>query len=193
MQGNPELKNLEGAIEAILFTMGEAVASERLAEALSQDVDTIRRVVRNMMDYYDDDSRGIKIIEVNDSFQMCTKASQYDAIIKVAHVPKKYVLTEVLLETLSIIAYKQPITRMGVETIRGVNCEHAMSKLMEYELIQEVGRLDAPGRPILFATTDEFLRHFGLTTLDDLPEIKQEMIDDFKEEVEKEVQLSLNL
>ena len=96
-------------------------------------------------------------------------------------------LTYVLLETLSIIAYKQPITRLEIEKIRGVSCSHAVNKLVEYGLICEAGRLDAPGRPITFATTEEFLRYFGIESLDDLPILNQETIEDFKEEAEREV------
>ena len=151
---NKELQELEAQIEAILFTMGEAVEAERIAQALEHDVDTVRRVVRNMMDRYDSADRGIQIIELNDSFQMSTKQNMYEALIKIAHVPKKHVLTDVLLETLSIVAYKQPITRTEIEAIRGVSCDHAINKLVEYRLITEVGRMDSPGRPIIFGTTD---------------------------------------
>ena len=133
------------------------------------------------------------VSDVDGSFQMCTKSSMYESIIKIAHVPKKHVLTEVLLETLSIVAYKQPITRQEIEAIRGVSCDHAVNKLVEYNLIQEVGRLDAPGRPILFGTTEEFLRSFGLVSLDDLPVINPEKVEDFKLEVEEEMQLSLEI
>ena len=112
-----ELQALEAQLEAILFTLGEAVEVDRLATALEHDVDTVRRVLRNMMDRYDSEDRGIQIIELDGSFQMCTKSSMYESIIKIAHVPKKHVLTEVLLETLSIIAYKQPITRQDMVTI----------------------------------------------------------------------------
>ena len=153
-----ELQELEAQLEAILFTLGEAVEADRLAAALEHDVDTVRRVLRNMMDRYEAEDRGIQIIELDGSFQMCTKASMYESIIKIAHVPKKHVLTEVLLETLSIVAYKQPITRQEIEAIRGVSCDHAVNKLVEYNLIQEVGRMEAPGRPILFGTTEEALR-----------------------------------
>jgi len=188
-----ELQELEAQLEAILFTLGEAVEVDRLATALEHDVDTVRRVLRNMMDRYESDDRGIQIIELDGSFQMCTKSSMYESIIKIAHVPKKHVLTEVLLETLSIIAYKQPITRQEIEAIRGVSCDHAVNKLVEYNLIQEVGRMDAPGRPILFGTTEEFLRSFGLVSLDDLPVINQEKVEDFKLEAEEEMQLSLEI
>ena len=190
---NKELQELEAQIEAILFPMGEAVEAERIATALEHDVDTVRRVVRNMMDRYDADDRGIQIIELNDSFQMSTKQNMYEALIKIAHVPKKHVLTDVLLETLSIVAYKQPITKSEIEAIRGVSCDHAINKLVEYKLIAEVGRMDAPGRPILFGTTEDFLRSFGLTSLEDLPIVKPEKVEDFKLEAEEEIQLKLDI
>lgn len=188
-----EIKQLEAIIEAILFTMGEAVEIERLAAAVEHDEDTVRRIIRNMMDRYDNEGSGIQIIELDNAFQMCTKPSMYESIIKITHVPKKHILTDVLLETLSIIAYKQPITRLSIENIRGVKCDHAVNKLVEYNLVCEVGRLDAPGRPILFGTTEEFLRSFGIASLEDLPVINAEKVEDFKQEAEQEIQLSLNL
>lgn len=193
METPMEIQELEAQIEAILFTMGEAVEAERIALALDHDVDTVRRVARNMMDRYRSSDRGIQIIELNDSYQMSTKQTMYESIIKIAHVPKKHVLTEVLLETLSIVAYKQPITRQEIEAIRGVSCDHAVNKLVEYSLIAEVGRLDAPGRPILFGTTEDFLRSFGLASLDELPIVKPEKVEDFKLEAEEEIQLKLDI
>ncbi len=187
------IENLEAVIEAILFTMGEAVEVERLAAAVGHDEDTVRKIIRSMMDQYQEENRGIQIIELDGSFQMCTKASMYESIIKITHVPKKHILTDVLLETLSIIAYKQPITRISIEAIRGVQCDHAVNKLVEYNLITELGRLDAPGRPILFGTTEEFLRNFGIKSLDELPIIKPEKLEDFKLEVEEELQLELDI
>ena len=181
------IKELEAVIEAILFTMGEAVEVERIAAAVEHDEDTIRRLIRNMMTRYEEEDRGIRIIELDGSFQLCTKPEMYEYLIKVAHVPKKHVLTDVMLETLSIIAYKQTITRIEIEKIRGVKCDHAVNKLIEYNLICEAGRLDAPGRPILFATTEEFLRYFGIESLEELPILNQETIDNFKEEAEREV------
>ena len=189
-----EIQMLEAQLEAILFTMGEAVEVERLATALEHDVDTVRRVLRNMMDRYESEDRGIQIIELDGSFQMCTKSSMYESIIKIAHVPKKHVLTDVMLETLSIIAYKQPVTRAQVEAIRGVNCDHSINKLLEYNLICELGRkMDVPGRPILFGTTEEFLRNFGIKSLDELPAINPEKLEDFKLEAEEELQLKLDI
>ena len=146
-----------------------------------------------MMDNYAAEDRGIQIIELDGAFQMCTKADMYEAIVRIAHVPKKHVLTDVLLETLSIIAYKQPITKVEIEHIRGVKSDHSVNKLVEYNLVCEAGRLDAPGRPILFATTEEFLRNFGIESLDDLPVVNPEKIEDFKMEAEEEVQLELDI
>lgn len=182
-----DLNNTEAAIEAILFTMGESVEVSKIAVAIEQDEETTKKIIHNMMDKYEKGDRGIKIIELGDSFQMCTKAEYYETLIKVASQPKKYVLTDALLETLSIIAYKQPVTKLEIEKIRGVNSDHAVSRLVEYGLAQEVGRLDAPGRPMLLGTTEEFLRTFGVQSLEELPVITPEMMEGFKQEAELEI------
>lgn len=187
------ISNMEAAVEAVLFTMGTSVETSRLAVAIEQDEQTTRRLVRNMMDKYNAKDRGICIIELEDSFQMCTKKEYYDNLIRVVSQPKKHTLTDSALETLSIIAYKQPVTRLEVEQIRGVKSDYAVNKLLEYNLITELGRLDAPGRPILFGTTEEFLRSFGLSSVEDLPELSPEMIADFKLEAEQESQLELDI
>ena len=124
---------------------------------------------------------------------MCTKKEMYEYLIRVAKQPKKYVLTDVLLETLSIIAYKQPVTKLEIEKIRGVKSDHAVNKLVEYNLVCECGRLDAPGRPILFGTTEEFLRRFSVQSVEDLPSLNPEQMENFKEEAEEEVQLKLDI
>lgn len=183
-----KLKKLQAMIEAILFTMGEAVELERIAAAIEQDEKTTKKIIQVMMDEYESDQRGIQIIELQGCYQMCTKSSAYEALVRIAHVPKKHMLTDVLLETLSIIAYKQPITKLEIEKIRGVKTDHAVNKLIEYNLVCEVGRMDAPGKPILFGTSEEFLRSFGIRSLDDLPVMKQDKLQDFKQEAEQEVQ-----
>ncbi len=188
-----EIEDIEARIEAILFTMGEAVEVSRIAVALEQDEEVIRNILRNMMIRYKEGKGGMQIIELNDSFQMCTKPDMYEYVIKVAHAPKKHVLNDALLETLSIIAYKQPVTRAEISAIRGVNCDHAVSKLVEYNLVTELGRVEAPGRPMAFGTTDEFLRHFGLSGIEDLPVINPEKLEDFKIEVQEELQLSFDI
>lgn len=183
-----DIERIEAAIEAILFTMGESVGVEKIAAAIEHDEDTTVKIIHNMMDKYEESDRGIKIIELENAFQMCTKQEFYEQLIKVASQPKKYTLTDVLLETLSIVAYKQPITKMEIEKIRGVSCGHAMNKLVEYGLIKELGRLDAPGRPMLFGTTEQFLRSFGVQSIDELPVISDDLVEKFKDEAEMEIE-----
>lgn len=180
------IEKMYAVIEAVLFTMGESVETAKLAAAIEQDVSTTVKLIHNLMDRYEAEDRGIKIIELGDSFQLCTKPETYEYLIKVAAQPKKQVLTDVLLETLSIIAYKQPITKQEIEGIRGVSCDHAVNKLVEYGLVDEVGRLDAPGRPILFGTTESFLRSFGVRNVDELPVISPDKVEDFRKEAESE-------
>lgn len=187
------IEKTEGIIEAILFTMGESVELEKIAAAIEHDEGTTRKLIHNMADRYEAEDRGVRIIELDNSFQMCTKPEAYEYLIRIAKQPKKYVLTDVLLETLSIIAYRQPVTKLEIEKIRGVKTDHAVNKLVEYELVQEVGRLDAPGRPILFGTTEEFLRHFGVTSLEELPNLNPEQVEDLKEQAEDEAQLTLQI
>ena len=182
------IEKMYAVIEAVLFTMGESVETAKLAAAIEQDVSTTVKLIHNLMDIYEAEDRGIKIIELGDSFQLCTKPETYEYLIKVAAQPKKQVLTGVLLETLSIIAYKQPITKQEIEGIRGVSCDHAVNKLVEYGLVDEVGRLDAPGRPILFGTTESFLRSFGVRNVDELPVISPDKVEDFRKEAESETE-----
>ncbi|HIZ12711.1 MAG TPA: SMC-Scp complex subunit ScpB [Candidatus Mediterraneibacter stercorigallinarum] len=188
-----EIEKMQSAIEAILFTMGDSVELEKLASAIGHDEETTRKLVHNMMDKYEAEDRGIRIIELDNAFQLCTKKEMYEYLIRVAKQPKRYVLTDVLLETLSIIAYKQPVTKLEIEKIRGVKSDHAVNKLVEYGLVEETGRLDAPGRPLLFGTTEEFLRRFSVHSLDELPVLDQEQIAHFKEEAEDEAQLKLDI
>ena len=185
-----EIRRLEGVIEAILFTMGDSVELLKIADAIGHDEDTTRKIVHQMMDKYETEDRGVRIIELENAFQMCTKKEMYEYLIRVA---KKYVLTDVLLETLSIVAYKQPVTKLEVEKIRGVKSDHAVNKLVEYNLVCEKGRLDAPGKPILFGTTEEFLRRFSVRSVEDLPSLNPEQMESFKEEAEEEVQLKLDI
>ena len=175
-----DVKKMESIIEAILFTMGNSVEVSRIANVIEQDTKTTKKIIRNMMLRYEEEDRGIRILELEDSYQMCTKKEMYEYLIQIAKQPKRYHLTDVVLETLSIVAYKQPVTRLEIERIRGVKSDHAVNKLIEYDLIEEVGRMDAPGRPILFGTTEEFLRRFSVQSVDELPIITPEKIEDFK-------------
>ena len=181
-------RDWEAIVEAVLFTMGGSGEFKRLAAAIGQDEETARRVAESLREKYEKENRGMQIIQLEDSMQMCTKARFYENLIRVASAPKKQVLTDVVLETLSIIAYKQPVTKMEIEKIRGVKSDHAVNRLVEYNLVYEAGRLDAPGRPALFATTEEFLRRFGIGSTEDLPEPAPEQIEEFKQEAEEELQ-----
>ena len=177
----------KAVLEAVLFTMGEAVDTERLSAVLEIDKKETRELLLEMKEDYDKENRGITLMELEDSFQMCTKPEMYEYLIKIAKTPRKYVLTDTLLETLSIIAYKQPITRAEIERVRGVSCDHAVNRLMEFGLITEIGRMDAPGKPLLFGTTEEFLRCFGVKSLEELPELSALQIEEFKQQAEAEV------
>ena len=180
-------------MEAVLFTMGDSVEIARLAETIEEDVKKTKEILEDMKQRYEKENRGITLIELEESVQLCTKPQMYEYLVKVAKTPKKFVLTDTLLETLSIIAYKQPVTRLEIEKIRGVSCDHAVNRLLEFNLITEVGRLDAPGRPLLFGTTEEFLRSFGVKSLDDLPELNAVQMEEFKQQAEAEVQLALDI
>lgn len=175
-----------GALEAVLFTMGDPVPVSVLADAAELSADETEQILRKMEEEYQSDAHGIRLIELDGAWQFVTKKQYYDVLIRVASHPQKPRLTDVLMETLSIIAYRQPVTKAEIERIRGVKSDHAVNRLVEYELVKEVGRLDAPGRPILFGTTERFLRNFGLTSTEGLPEISSVKLEDFREEAEAE-------
>lgn len=180
------LKEAGAAAEAMLFVSGSAVSTDALASVLGYDTKTTEELLRQLSEQYRAEKRGIRIIRLEDAWQMCTDPAQYDFVSALLLQPKKKNLTGVQLEVLSIIAYRQPVTRAEIDQIRGVNCDHAVNKLLEYGLIEEAGRMDAPGRPILFKTTEEFLRHFGLSSKDSLPVVSPEKMDEFKTEADEE-------
>lgn len=186
-------KELLGAVGAILFAMGESVSLSKIASAIGKDETEAKRLLEELKKQYQKKERGIQLIELEDSYQLCTKPELYDYLIQVAKQPKKHVLTDVLLETLAIVAYKQPVTKIEIEKIRGVKSDHAVNKLVEYDLVCEVGRLDAPGKPLLFGTTEEFLRRFGVQSVEELPSIAPEQLEDFKEEAEREIKDRLDV
>ena len=186
------VENPKAVVEAVLFAMGNSVELKKLASVLNMSNTETKALIGSMQEEYNSDvNRGITIVELEGSIQMCSKTEMYEHLMKIATVPKHYSLTDTVLETLSIVAYKQPVTRIEIEKIRGVNCDHAVNKLLEYGLITELGRLDAPGRPLLFGTTEEFLRCFGVKSLDELPTVSAERLEEFKKEAAEEIQLSL--
>ena len=166
---------------------------ERIAAAIELDKKETKAILDGMMRHYEDDSIGVQIIELDGAYQMCTKKEMYEYLIRIARQPKRHVLTDVLLETLSIIAYKQPVTKAEIEKIRGVSCDHAVNKLVEYNLVCELGRLDAPGRPLLFGTTEEFLRSFGVQSIEELPVLNPVQVEEFRQEAEAEMHMKMDI
>lgn len=181
------MNRTKGMIEGILFSMGGSVKKKQLMDVLGLEKKVLDDLLNEMKEDYKSEERGIQLIELEDSCQLCTKQSCYDVLIRVVKQPKKYRLTEVMLETLSIIAYKQPVTKSQIEAIRGVKCDHAVNRLMEYGLVEEAGRLDVVGRPILLRTTEEFLRAFGVEHIEDLPSVDPTMLEEFTQEAQQEI------
>ena len=181
----------KGAIEAVLFSMGEAVEKTALAKALQLQTKVLEKLLAEMEAEYEAKNRGIRLVKLENAYQLAPKNDHYDVLTRLINIPKKHSLTDSLMETLSIIAYKQPVTRQEIEAIRGVSCSHAINKLIEYNLVTEVGRLDAIGRPILFGTTEDFLRCFGVSDMDELPVITPDKIEDFKKEAMEEVNIKV--
>ena len=185
------MRQKQAVIEAILFSMGESVSKKQLMAALDIPEDLFFYLIDQLKSKYNRKDSGIRLLELDGSYQLCTRPEYYDQLIKIVNQPKKPKLTDVMMETLSIIAYKQPVTKQEIEAIRGVKCDHPVNKLLEYNLIREAGRLDAVGRPILFRTTEEFLRCFGVGSIKELPEIEQDKVEDFKQDAQEEVKYAL--
>lgn len=188
-----ELLEQENIVEAILFMMGDSIGLDTIAVALNTDKDTAKAACERLVEKYENEykDRGMKVIRINNKYQMVSNNKYFTNLVAVASRPKKPVLTDAILETLSIIAYKQPITKPEIENIRGVKSDFACNKLLEYGLIEEQGRLDAPGRPIILGTTEEFLLRFGIETTADLPILDADRIAEIENEVEKELSESL--
>lgn len=168
---------LSGRIEAILFVSGEAVRVEDLAKALNVSVREVENEIVKLRDEYDFHQRGFTLKRFGHQVQLATRALYAEDVVHLLQPVQKQSLTQAAMETLAVVAYKQPVTRAEVEQVRGVKCDYSLQSLMNKELIMEVGRKDALGRPILYGTTENFLSHFGLTSLEDLPpmpEIPQE-------------------
>jgi len=165
------MDNLKYAIEGILFAAGEAVKASMLAIALDKPIAEIEAAVEELKDEYNKDHRGFTIIDLEEGHQICSRPEYYTYIQEILGEQRRQALSNAAMETLAIIAYKQPVTRSGIEYVRGVNSDGSVNRLVERGLIEEVGRMDAPGRPILYGTTTNFLRCFGLKDLTELPEV----------------------
>lgn len=162
---------MKSAIESMLFVSGEPLPTRELIANLEIESKLVLEIINEMMEEYKKEDRGIRLIEINGGYQLVTKEENSDYIQKLLKKNRKHSLSQASIESLAIIAYKQPITRIDIDEIRGVKSESALQRLVERNLIREVGRLEVPGRPILYGTTDEFLRQFGLKTLKELPSL----------------------
>ena len=191
-----QINEIKARIEAILFAAGREVSKNELILALELSSEEIDEIISNMQNDYKEEDRGIELIKVDNSYQLCTKKEMYEYIYPVLDKRNKPNLSTAALETLSIIAYNPKITRAEIEAIRGVSADGCVYKLLEYGLIEEAGKIDLPGKPMSYKTTDEFLKMFGYSSLKELPELprykldenKQIVIDDLLEENEEIVE-----
>ena len=186
------LQEEEDLLEALLFSLGRTVSLEEMAICLHMGVDGAELAAERLRKKYEERQGGLLIRKLEGKYQMVSHPKTYDALIRVVKQSRKPVLSDVHLETLSIIAYCQPVTKAEVERIRGVKSDHAVNRLVEFGLIEEVGRLDAPGRPVLFGTTEEFLTRFGVDSLASLPSLPRDL-EKLLEEVTEELKDSLGL
>ncbi len=175
-----ELKQAESIIEGVLFAAGDSVEVEKLSDILDIDTKSTRAIVEALADRYDREKRGIQIIRLEDSYQMCTRRDYQEYIAHLAEPRRSFSLSNAAMEVLAIVAYKQPVTRAVIEQIRGVSCDNLVNKLLEKNFIEEVGRLDTPGRPMLFGTTEEFLRCFGIESVTELPDFEERSADEIQ-------------
>ena len=187
------LQEEEDLLEALLFSLGRTVSLEEMAICLHMGVDGAELAAERLRKKYEERKGGLLIRKLEGKYQMVSHPKTYDALIRVVKQSRKPVLSDVHLETLSIIAYCQPVTKAEVERIRGVKSDHAVNRLVEFGLIEEVGRLDAPGRPVLFGTTEEFLTRFGVDSLASLPSLPKDLEKLLEEEVTEELKDSLGL
>lgn len=176
-----EKERIMGIIESILFAAGREVTIKELMTVLEAESSDIINIVNEMKENYEKEDRGIQIINVDGAYQLCTKKQNYDYICQIFDKRAKLQLSQAVMETLSIIAYNPRITRAEIEAIRGVSSDGVIYKLLDYNLIAETGKLDAPGRPTTFSTTNEFLKMFGLSSLKDLPELPRYKLDSNKQ------------
>ena len=182
-----EIEKIKGEIEAILFAAGREVKITELMSALEVSSEEVITIVESMKEDYKKENRGLQIINVEDAYQLCTKKEYYEIIYSIFDKRNKPNLSQAALETLAIIAYNPKITRAEIESIRGVNSDGTIYKLLDYNLIEETGKLDAPGRPGTYGVTSEFLRMFGFSNLNELPELPRYKLDENQQIVIDEV------
>ncbi len=166
------LNELECALEAVLFASGDSVSEGKLCAVLQTDKATLRTAAQNLADYYDFNLRGIKLLHLDDRYQLSSRADYAQMVRSALETRKPQSLTPAALEVLAIVAYKQPVTKIYIEQVRGVDSTYTLSSLVDKGLVEDCGRLDVPGRPILYQTTEVFLRSFGLNTVSQLPALE---------------------
>lgn len=179
-----EIKEIEAVIEGLLFSAGDPLTLEKLAEILELDKKTTRLILSNMAISLQNSKRGILLRELDGAYQLCSRPEHYEYICRLVEPRQKQALSQAAFETLSIVAYNQPVTRARIEMIRGVNSDSAISRLVERNLVKEAGRLDTPGKPMLYETTEEFLRSFGFKSTKDLPIIEFDILMQTEEQPE---------
>lgn len=168
-----EIKETQSAIEAILFACGDPVSADKLAEALDIDRATVVKLADSLMERLESNDSGVCIMKMEDKYQMCSKPQFAEPIRKIMDIRRNVPLSPAAMEVLAIVAYNQPVTKAFVEQIRGVDCSGVLSSLTAKALIEEKGRLELPGRPLLYGTTSNFLRCFGITSVDFLPPLPE--------------------
>lgn len=173
-----ELEKAEAIIEAMLFSTGSIITVKDIMNVVELGAEDIEKIIQKMKAKYDANDSGIELVKIEDGYQLCTKKEYYDYIYPLFDNRSKPSISTAALETLSIIAYNPKITRSEIDAIRGVNSDGTIYKLLEYNLIEEAGKLDAPGRPTIYRVTPEFMKMFGLSSLDDLPELPRYKIDE---------------
>ncbi|HOA54977.1 MAG: SMC-Scp complex subunit ScpB [Acetivibrionales bacterium] len=171
-----DIREMEAIVEGLLFAAGDPVPVARIAEILDLDKSTAKRFLANMALKLQNSQRGILMREIDGSYQLCTRPEHFEYISRLVEPRQKQALSQAAFETLAIVAYNQPVTRARIEMIRGVNSDSSIATLIERNLIREAGRLDSPGRPMLYETTEEFLRSFGFKSVKDLPLIEFDKI-----------------
>lgn len=173
-----EIEKIKQIIESIMFAVGRDVSTKELSSVLEMTPENIEEIIENMRVEFEEARRGVQIIKVNDGYQLCSRKENYEYIYQIIDKRNKPNLSQAALETLAIIAYNSKITRAEIESIRGVNSDGTIYKLLDHNLIEDAGRLDLPGRPTTYQVTKEFLRLFGYTSLEELPELPRYKLDE---------------
>lgn len=182
-----EFSKEQSIIEAMLFAAGREVTVKEITNVLELGAEDIDKIILNMKTEYEARNSGIEIVKVNDSYQLCTRTDYYEYIYPLFDNRAKPNISNAALETLSIIAYNPNITRAEIEAIRGVNADGTVYKLLEFDLIEEAGKLDAPGRPTMYKVTSKFMKMFGISSLEELPDLPRYKLDENEQIVIDEI------